>query len=168
MDYDELFPGRFLKSGELKGRDVTLKIANVATEELPDARGVKTNKAGERVRVRGIVAFEKTEKQLVLNKTNGECIKAMFGRNTDDWIGKRVTFYPATVDAFGEETQAIRVRGSPDLAQDLTAELKLGQKTRTAKLRRTGTATPKPAPVPEPAPAAEPEEAAEGLPEEAA
>lgn len=155
MDYDELFPGRFLKSGELKGKDVTLKIANVCTEELPDKKGTKVNKDGERVRIRGIIAFEKTEKQLVLNKTNGECLKAMFGRNTDAWVGKRVTFYPATVDAFGEETLAIRVRGSPDIAQDMVADLQLGQKKRTARLKCT--TTPAVAPKQAAATAPEPE-----------
>lgn len=172
MDYDELFPGRFLKSGELKGRDVTLKITGVFIEELPDKKGTKINKDRERVRVRGILSFEKTEKQLVLNKTNGECLKAMFGRDTDAWMGKRVTFFPATVDAFGEETLAIRVRGSPDIAADMSADINLGQKKRTAKLKRTGQSAakpaPAPAPAPEPTPAAEPEDASEGLPEEAA
>jgi hypothetical protein len=140
-DYDELFPGRFLKSGEFKGRDVTLKVRDVDIEDLPDKKGTKVNEDGERVRVRGIISFEKTDKQLVLNRTNGECLKAMFGRNPNDWIGKRVTFFPAVVDAFGEETTAIRVRGSPDLEKDVRFELKLPQKTAKAvTLKKTGQA----------------------------
>ncbi len=137
LDYDELFPGRFLKSGEFQGKDVTLRIAGVDIEELPDEKGTP-NKDGVRVRVRGIISFEKTKKQLVLNRTNGECIKALFGRKTDDWIGRRVTFFPAVVDAFGEQTTAVRVRGSPDIDKPITFQARIGRKQVTARLLPTG------------------------------
>lgn len=119
MDYDELFPGRFLKSGEFKGRDVSLTMAGVRVEELPQDQGGTKG--------RGIIGFRETKKELVLNRTNGECIKAMFGRNTDDWIGKSVTLYPAPhVDSFtGEKGTAIRVRGSRDIGKDISFELRL-------------------------------------------
>ena len=34
MDYDLLYPGRFLKSGEFEGKDRTLTITAVRVEEL--------------------------------------------------------------------------------------------------------------------------------------
>lgn len=119
MDYDQLFPGRFLKSGEFNGKDVVLTIRGIRVEDLPDEQ--------KGTRTRGIIAFERTKKELVLNRTNGESIKAMFGRNTDDWIGKRIVFYPAPhVDSFtGEKGTAIRVRGSLDLEKDVRFELRL-------------------------------------------
>jgi len=156
FDYDELFPGRFLKSGEFKDKDVTLKISGVQLEELPDKKGTKFNKEGERVRVRGIISFERTDKQLVLNRTNGECLKALFGRKTVAWIGKRVTFFPAVVDAFGEQTPAIRVRGSPDIDRPIKFAAQIGQKQVTVTLKRTGAAPAangKPALAAAPAPA---------------
>lgn len=119
MDYDQLFPGRFLKSGEFNGKDVCLTIANIRLEELPDEqRGTRT---------RGVIGFRETKRELVLNRTNGESIKAMFGRDTNDWIGKRIVFYPAPhVDSFtGEKGTAIRVRGSLDIAQDVKFDLRL-------------------------------------------
>jgi hypothetical protein len=142
-DYDELFPGRFLKAVEFNGRDLTMVIASVVLEEMPDKKGNKVNKDGERVKVKPLVAFTTTdgrpvEKQLVLNRTNAECLKGMFGRKTGAWVGKRVTFFPVTVEAFGEEKPAIRVRGSPDIADDMVLELQLGQKTRKATMKRTG------------------------------
>lgn len=119
MDYDQLFPGRFLKSGEFQGKDVTLTVASIRLEELPQDQGG--------TRTRGIIGFRETKKELVLNRTNGESIKAMFGRDTDDWIGKRITFYPAPhLDSFtGERGTAIRVRGSPDLEEDKRFDLRL-------------------------------------------
>lgn len=142
-DYDQLFPGRFLKSGEFKARDATLTIKDVELEELEDKRGKK---------MKCIVSFENTPKQLVLNKTNGECLKGMFGRAVKGWIGKRVTFFPITVEAFGSPTLAIRVRGSPDLAADKEISIKVGTNpAATVTMKRTG---PKAKPAAAPAPAA--------------
>lgn len=114
-DYDELFPGRFLKAGLFKGRPVTLTITGVDMVELPEDDGS--------TRMRAVVGFQETDKGLVLNRTNAECIKAMFGRKVPDWIGKRVTFVPEEV-RFGRKTvPAIRVQGSPDLEREVTAEI---------------------------------------------
>lgn len=119
LDYDALFPGRFLKAGEFNGKDVTLTIASIELEELPQEQGG--------TKVRGILGFQKTKKKLVLNRTNGEAIKALFGRDTGEWIGKRVTFYPAAF-SFGDNDFAIRVRGSPDIAGPVKFTLKLPRK----------------------------------------
>lgn len=127
LDYDELFPGRFIKAGDLKGRDVNLTIRGVRIEELPQDKG------GERAK--GIISFEGTKKEWVLNRTNGEALKAMWGRDTGDWIGKRVTLYPAQFNG----DLAIRVKGSPDLAADITFELKLPRKRpQQTTLKATG------------------------------
>lgn len=123
LDYDQLFPGRFLKSGEFQGKDVTLTIADIRIESLPSDKGGERDKA--------IVTFKETKKELVLNRTNGECVKAMFGRRAKpDWIGKRVTFWPAPyTDSFtGEVGTAIRVRGSPDIPADTRIEVRLPRK----------------------------------------
>jgi len=131
MDFDQLYPNRFLKAGEFQGRDVTLKISGVVVEELENEKGKKG---------KGLVSFERTPKQLVLNRTNGEAIKLMFGRETNAWIGKRVTLFPATItDSFtGEPTLAIRVRGSPDIDGPKSASAKIGRKTVPIKVTRTG------------------------------
>lgn len=151
-DYDQLFPGRFLKSGEFKGREATLTIADIDLEELEDRKGK---------RLKCILTFKETKKQLVLNRTNGETLKGMFGRKANAWVGKRITFYPATVEAFGAPTLAIRVRGSPDIAADMEITCKVGRQGDVrVKMKKTG---PKPAAKPQtngkpatPAPAAAP------------
>jgi hypothetical protein len=123
LSFDELFPGRFLKSGQFKGKDVTLTIKSVRTEKLPSDQG------GEKVK--GIVGFQETPLELVLNRTNGECLKSLFGADADPgWIGHRVTFFPAPFhdNMTGEDTTAIRVRGSPELAADKQIEIRLPRK----------------------------------------
>ncbi len=143
QDFDELYPGRFVKAGDLKGRDVTVTIAKVHVEELEGTK--KQNK--------GILSFKETPKELVLNRTNGECIKAMFGRKLADWVGKRITLYPAKIESDMADL-AIRVRGSPDLAEDVTFMLALARKRpRETTLKKTGAKTNgKAAPPPEPEP----------------
>jgi hypothetical protein len=120
--YDECFPGRFVKAGEFKGKDVTLTIDHTELELLP------TDKGGQEVR--GIWYFREKNKlgqpiQISMNRTRGECIKAMFGKVPSEWVGKRVTFYPTT-DKLGRETvDCIRVRGSPDISAPIEFELKM-------------------------------------------
>jgi hypothetical protein len=136
MDFDELYPNRFMKAGEFKGKDVTLTITKVILEELAGKVGPEK---------KGILCFARTTKQLVLNKTNGLCLKALFGRNTDEWIGKKVTFFPAEIQ-FEDNDLAIRVRGSPDITAPVTFELKLARKKpRMVTLQPTGSVKVTPA-----------------------
>jgi hypothetical protein len=104
--YDELYPGRFIKAGELLGKKVTVTIADVDLERLQGDDGKQ--------QVKCIISFRETEKKLVACKTNGLCIKEMFGRELAEWKGKRITLFPDTWN--GEP--AIRVWGSPDLEAD--------------------------------------------------
>ncbi len=115
MDFDKLFPGRFLKAADLNSKDVTLTISAVVVDELIGDKGTE---------IKGLLSFAGKKKQLVLNKTNGLCLKQMFGRETDAWVGKRITVYPTT---FNDEP-CIRVKGSPDIEGDISFELKLPRK----------------------------------------
>lgn len=139
VDWDELYPGRFIKAGDFKGKPVTLTISAVRVEELEGDTGKK---------MKGILSFQKTDKSLALNKTNGLLLKAMFGRSVQDWVGKRVTFHAAVWN--GEP--AIRVYGSPEIDGDMTVAIQLPRKRPfDMELKKTGAAT-KPAPKPEPEP----------------
>jgi hypothetical protein len=105
VDWDELYPGRFLKAVDFKGKQVTLRISEVKIEELVGDKGPQ---------IKGVISFDKTEKQWALNKTNGICLKEMFGKKVQEWVGKRVTLFPSQWD--GED--CIRVWGSPDIDAD--------------------------------------------------
>lgn len=112
VDWDELYPGRFLKASEFKGQKVTLRISAVRIEELVGDKGPQ---------IKGVISFEKTEKQWALNKTNGLCLREMFGRKVQEWVGKWVTLFPSQFD--GED--CIRVWGSPELAEDKAVTIAL-------------------------------------------
>lgn len=117
MDFEALFPGRFIKAAEFKGREVTLTISALDLVDLPQDTGPE--------KARGVISFRESKKQWVLNRTNAVCLKEMFGRETDAWLGKRVTLYPAQASFGRERVLAVRVKGSPDIAAPVDAEIKL-------------------------------------------
>lgn len=137
VDWDQLYPGRFIKTGDLQGKNVTLKIASVDLDELEGETGKK---------VKGIITFDKTDKQLALNKTNGICLKEMFGKKVQGWVGKRVTLMPALWN--GED--CIRIFGSPDIEADKEITVSLPRKRPMKMTMHKVGAKPRPNDVPAP------------------
>lgn len=115
VDWDDLYPGRFLKAADFKGKQVTLKISEVRIEELVGDKGPQ---------IKGVMSFDRTEKQLALNKTNGICLKEMFGKKVQEWVGKQITLMPALWN--GED--CIRIYGSPDIEADKEITVQLPRK----------------------------------------
>lgn len=118
LSYDQLFPGRFIKAGEMDGKDVTLTIKDVYLDTIEQEDG--------REKAQAVVAFQEIARELALNKTNGQCLRAMWGDRVDEWIGKRVTLFPER-DASGlsDSGVCIRIKGSPDISKPIQATIKL-------------------------------------------
>ena len=127
MKRDEMLHGRFIKAGEFKGNPVTLTIAALEQESLERDDGSEQQK--------WIITFVEKRKtgeplQWVLNRTNIECLFAMWD-DTDDWVGKPVTLKPEPDDSPINDTGlCIRIAGSPVLAKTVTAKIKLGRRKR--------------------------------------
>lgn len=119
VDFDQLYPGRFLKSGELLGKKRTVTIDDIEIDELENEKGKK---------VQGIIHLKETEKQIVLNKTNGLCLRGMFGRKLSEWKGKRITIFQDQVRFGADTVDAIRIWGSPDIERDLQVTITLPRK----------------------------------------
>lgn len=112
-DFDELYPGRFLKAGLLAENEKrVLTITRIDTDELEGEKGLK---------VKGVISFEGEPMQLALNKTNGICLREMFGRVPWKWEGKRIALFASE---WGGEP-CIRIWGSPDIEADLEVEVQL-------------------------------------------
>lgn len=115
-DWDELYPGRFLKAGLLaEGERRLLTISTIDTDELEGDKGKK---------VKGVVSFKEEPMQLALNKTNGICLREMFGRVPWKWEGKRIVLFASE---WGGEP-CIRIWGSPDIEADIEVEVQLPRK----------------------------------------
>lgn len=117
-NFDQLYPGRFLKAGTLDGRKVTLTIADIKHERLEGEKGQE---------LKAIFSFVGKEMQLVCCKTNALCLKAMFGPILANWKGKRVTLFEGKVEVAGpmKGQPCIRVWGSPDIQEDAAIQIKL-------------------------------------------
>ena len=101
---DELmFPSDYLCAFDCGGKDVTLTIAKINLEEL------RLNRGG--TKVKPVLTFSDHKKKVVLNKTNAESIAITLGSSrAEDWLGKRVTFYPTKTTVGRETVDCIRVR----------------------------------------------------------
>lgn len=117
MNYRKLIQSNYIAADEFGKSEPTLTMLSVALVGLEDDKGKKQAK--------GVIAFKETPKAWILNRTNVECLAAMFGPETNDWIGKRVTLHALLVNFGAEKKNGIRVKGSPDLARAVTIEVKL-------------------------------------------
>jgi hypothetical protein len=128
VDWDELYPGRFIKAGLIGDGNarLTVTIGGIHTEELTTEQGT---------RVKGVLSFSDDKYQLPLNKTNGICMREMFGRKVQEWVGKRITLFSDTWN--GEP--CVRIWGSPDIAADMQVVVALPRrKPFTKTMHRVG------------------------------
>ncbi len=130
MNFKLLNPSKYLSGVDLPA-DATFTIKAVSLSDLEGENG-KTER-------RGTIALLETDKPWLSNVTNSKCLAAMFGDETDRWVGKRVVVFQERVLAFGEWVPGVRVRGSPDLAAPVSVSVKLRKKkTQTLTMLKTG------------------------------
>lgn len=102
MHFRKLYDERFLGSWDLEGRDsAVVEIKEVKLEELRSQDGTTAKKP--------VLFFTRGKKGMVLNKTNAKEIAALFGNDTDGWVGKKIELFATKITAFGKEMDAIRV-----------------------------------------------------------
>ena len=102
----DLYPSPYLEAGDLDGKEITVEITTV--EEHHTGKG-KDGKEFEKPLLR----FKGAKKGLVLNKTNAKRIRdgLGYGNEVQGWVGKKVTLYASTCNAFGKKnTPCVRIR----------------------------------------------------------
>lgn len=85
------------------GQEVKITIKSVAKELVKGSDGKEESCI--------VAKLEGTQKPMILNKTNCRIISANL--NTpyiEEWVGKSITIYAAKIKAFGEVTEALRVK----------------------------------------------------------
>lgn len=116
MNADALLEGEYIKAVELDGTKLpvnpTYRITAVDIERMPNIK-----KPGKEIN-KGVVTFAEIERGWVMNRTNVECLKALFGAETKGWLGKRVTLGVEPT----KTGPGIRVVGSPDIEREVIAE----------------------------------------------
>lgn len=104
-DYMTMFDSEYIGAWDLMGRDVVVTISRVQGMTITGEGGKKNKKP--------VIWFEGKEKGCICNKTNAKAISGMYGRDTSQWIGKRITLYPTQTQVGSETKECIRVRPTP-------------------------------------------------------
>ena len=99
MRISAAFPSDYVKWSDLGDKEPILTIRSVVIEEVGQTRDKLP-----------VLYFERTEKGLVLNKTNSNAIAAAYGDETNDWLGAQVQLFVVNTEYQGKPTQGIRVR----------------------------------------------------------
>lgn len=154
MDVMLGFLSQYISAAELVGKPpVTMTIGRVTLEKVESMKiGDDEGKGKEKDRV--IIYFEnsKSGRGWLLNRTNAECIKELWGRETDAWIGKRITLHAQNVRVGPKMEPGIRVLGTPEITEPKQFQLKLPRKKPIPMtLLPTGKKAPAPADATEPA-----------------
>jgi hypothetical protein len=103
MTRDEIFPSKYLKAADLKGKPHTVTIESAPCETLKSLDGKETQKI--------VLHFKNAEKSLPLNVTNFDAVCDVIGYfDTEDWPGQRIELYPTKTTMGGKATDCIRIR----------------------------------------------------------
>ncbi len=96
---NDLFPSKYLKAADLKGRTIKVEIQKVEIEEVGQD---KTKKP--------VMYLEGVERGWVLNKTNAVEIAATHGDTMESWAGKEIEIFSQMVPYQGQNVPSIRCR----------------------------------------------------------
>lgn len=101
MNYEALYPSKYLKAADLEGSPVTVVIEKVVEEEMQD---------GE---VKPVLHFQGAHKAHVMPRINGRKIAELVGSNeTREWAGKAITLYPSQTEMGGKMVDCVRIRAA--------------------------------------------------------
>jgi len=100
--YRLMYPSEYLNAADLHDKEVKATIETVKVEEVPGVDGKKAPKP--------VITFKGAHKRWPLPKTCAKLIAKAFGPDTDKWVGKAITLFPTTCQAFGQETECVRVK----------------------------------------------------------
>lgn len=102
MKMNDLFPSKYLKTGDVSGKGETYTIEKLEVEKFKDKEGDEATKP--------VLYFKGEKKGLVLNKTNAARLSEKFGDESDGWAGKKIVLRLESVEAFGKMQDSIRIK----------------------------------------------------------
>jgi len=98
MNIDQLFPSNYLRAEDVASPRV-LTVRDIAVEELGDEKQKKP-----------VLYFVEDARGLVLNKTNAQIVSHSLGKETGNWLGKKIELRAEPVPFQGRIVDSIRVR----------------------------------------------------------
>lgn len=106
-DFRKYMDKSFLGSWDVPdGSDLVLTIDHVARDDVQNERGSEKKLT--------IHFREKDYKPMIVNTTNAKAISTAYkSTKVEDWENKKIGIYKATISAFGQTTECLRVRDYP-------------------------------------------------------
>lgn len=126
IPWSDLLPGAINADSIGEGNVITYRIASLRNREVAEiGRGRKPT--GNKI-VKAVLGFEEGG-FLVVNVVNKGLIAECLGKETREWKHKRISMTAVRTHYFGG-CLALRVCGSPDMAEDIQTEIEIGSKRR--------------------------------------
>ena len=115
-DFRKYMDKSFLGSWDVPdGSDLVLTIDHVARDDVQNERGSEKKLT--------IHFREKDYKPMIVNTTNAKAISTAYkSTKVEDWENKKIGIYKATISAFGQTTECLRVRDYPPKTDELYCE----------------------------------------------
>lgn len=115
-DFRKYMDKSFLGSWDVpETGDLVLTVDYVARDEVQNDRG-KEKKLTIHFRENGY-------KPMICNTTNAKAISKAYGSTkVEDWVNKKIAIYKATISAFGQTQECLRVREYPPKTDEFYCE----------------------------------------------
>jgi hypothetical protein len=107
MKRADVFPDKYLKAPDLKGKARVLEIDHALLETLKNIKGEEQQKI--------VLYFVGAKKALPLNMTNFDAVADICGDDTEFWPGQKIELYPTTTQMGGKTVDCVRIRRPREL-----------------------------------------------------
>jgi hypothetical protein len=99
MKSTDVFESKYLKAADISGHEPTVVMDKVEMESIQEGEPQ-----------RPVLYFKGKKKGMVLNRTNWNTIAYLYGDESDEWPGEKITLFEAMVDFKGTTTPALRIK----------------------------------------------------------
>ena len=115
-DFRKFMDKSFLGSWDVPdGGDLILTIDHVAKDDVQNEKGREKKMA--------LHFKESGYKPMICNTTNAKAISKAYGSTkVEDWENKKIGIFKATITAFGQTTECLRIRDYPPKTDEIYCE----------------------------------------------
>ncbi len=97
MNKNDIFPSKYLSAADLPDEGMVVTCKDVTVERMQDGAE------------KPIMSFHEPVKDMIVNVTKWNTIAKMYGDESDDWRGKRLSIRPGEIKFKGEMVACIDV-----------------------------------------------------------
>ena len=116
-DFRKFMDKSFLGAWDVpNGEDLVLTVDYVSKDDVQNEKGREKKMA--------LHFKERDYKPMICNTTNAKAISKAYGSNdVENWENKKISIYKATISAFGQTTECLRIRDYPPKTDEIFCEV---------------------------------------------